>query len=379
MKKFAVCLFIATFIFCFKSESQDTDPIKSLAKGVNLTNWFNDYSDPSQFSNRFSYKTLQLIYASGFTYVRIPVGPLILFNAKKPEQLNTKNLLLLDAAVQNCIDAGLAVTINLHPLSATTDSLLAADTGFFRKIATYWQAVASWFKKYPADKIFFEILNEPHASAAGLTKKDFSWWQAAQEKILKSIHEAAPEHFVIAGGEGYNSIEGLLKLKPYKDPKVIYDFHFYEPFFFTHQGAVWAGWQGSIEARNVPFPSSPQVIAPLQAGSISEPLRLGLYSYGENRYNTDSLDKWIKRAFDWGIKNHVKVIANEFGSYKEYAPKQSRLRWLHDVRSIFEKYGINWCMWDCDEGFGFIDYPDGNRSNPVPDEDILRALGLKSK
>ena len=57
-----------------------TDDI--LPGAVNLSNWFNDYSDPAQFSNRFSLSTLKFIKSHDFTYVRIPVGVTILFNAR---------------------------------------------------------------------------------------------------------------------------------------------------------------------------------------------------------------------------------------------------------------------------------------------------------
>ncbi|HEY6978044.1 MAG TPA: hypothetical protein VH396_17210 [Chitinophagaceae bacterium] len=95
------------------------------------------------------------------------------------------------------------------------------------------------------------------------------------------------------------------------------------------------------------------------------------------RINIDSLDRWIKRAYDWGQNNHVKIIVNEFGSYKPFAPRQSRLNWIHDARVTFEKYNIGWCMWECDEGFGWIDYVGGNRNSPVPDNEVLLALGLE--
>ena len=234
-----------------------------------------------------------------------------------------------------------------------------------------------FFKKYPADKIYFEVYNEPHASAAGITAQGFDWWRPVQEKMIQAIREATADHYIIAGGEGWNSSSGLLQLTPYTISRVIYNFHFYDPFLFTHQGATWTGWQPAIDARNVPYPSSPAAVAPLIAGSSNIPLNNALQWYGDQRYSIDSLDKWIKRVYDWGQANNVKKIANEFGSYKPYAPRQSRLNWIHDVRTTFEKYKIGWAMWEADEGFGWIDYSSGNRAAPVADNDVLVALGLK--
>ncbi len=383
MKKLLLLFLFFDIFGCKKNDTPPpvTSPMLDtsyvLARGTNLSNWFNDYSDPSQYGNRFPPSTLQLIKSSGFTYVRIPVGVTILFNAADPGVLNTTSLPYVDAAVDNCIKAGLGVTLNLHPLTNETDSLLANDPSFVDKISLYWKAMAGYFKKYPADKLFFEVYNEPHASAAGLTAQAYSWWQPLQEKMIAAIREVDTSHSIIAGGEGWNSITGLTQLHPYNFNHIIYDFHFYDPFLFTHQGANWTGWQPAMDARNVPYPSSPQAVAPLIAGSNNTGLNDALQWYGNQRYNIDSLDSWIKRAYDWGKANNVTVISNEFGSYKPFAPRQSRLNFLKDVIAVYKKYDIGWAMWDCDEGFGWIDYPSSNRNAPVADNEVLKAMGLK--
>ena len=382
MKTILSVLLICLCIGCKKKTiiPRTDPPVTSgdiLSKGVNLSNWFNDYSDPAQYAGRFSLSKLQLIKSSGFTYVRIPIGVTILFNATQPEQLNSSNLMYVDAAVDNCIKAGLGVTINLHPLSNDADIQLATDPLFGDKIAAYWKAVATYFKKYSADKLFFEVYNEPHASAAGLTTQGYSWWPPVQGKMVKAIREATPDHSIIVGGEGWNGINGLIQLTPYNFEHIIYNFHFYDPFLFTHQGATWTGWQPAMDARNVPYPSSPEAVAPLIAGSSNTELNNNLQWYGAQRYNIDSLDRWIKVAYDWAKSKNVKLIVNEFGSFKDYAPRQSRLNFLHDTRTVFEKYKIGWAMWECDEGFGWINYPTFNRANPVADNEVLQALGLK--
>ncbi|CAN5195151.1 glycoside hydrolase family 5 protein [soil metagenome] len=382
MKKLLLSLFILSAIGCEKENKVNSEPVLNdtaniLARGVNLSNWFNDYSDPTQYGTRFPPATLQLIKSNGFTYVRLPIGVTILFNAAEPAVLKSGNLTYVEAAIDNCINAGLGVMINLHPWTNNTDSLLANDPSFVNKLALYWQALAVYFKKYPADKLFFEIYNEPHASAVNLTTQSYQWWQPVQEQMIANIRAVDTVHTIIAGGEGWNSIDGLTQLVPYNYKNIVYTFHFYEPFLFTHQGASWAGWQPAIDARNVPYPSSPAAVAPLITASNNTSLNDVLRWYGEQRYNIDSLDKWIRKAYDWGKSHNVTVICNEFGSYKTYAPRHSRLNFLTDARTTFEKYGIGWAMWDCDEGFGWIEYPSGNRNFPTADREVLKALGLK--
>jgi aryl-phospho-beta-D-glucosidase BglC (GH1 family) len=255
------------------------------------------------------------------------------------------------------------------------DSALAADANAVTKLAAYWKAVATYFKKYPADKLFFEVYNEPHASAGGLTTKNYSWWQNVQGELIATIRTVTADHYIIAGGEGWNSIDGLKQIQPYAQAKIIYNFHFYEPFVFTHQGATWVDATWAL-LHDVPYPSTPENVAPLIAASNNTAVKNLLTWYGSYRYNKDSLDKLIKVAADWGAINKVPLICNEFGSYKPFAAQQSRINCITDVRSILEKYNIGWAMWEYDEGFGLIDYPSGNRDMPVADNTILKALGL---
>jgi endoglucanase len=51
------------------------------------------------------------------------------------------------------------------------------------------------------------------------------------------------------------------------------------------------------------------------------------------------------------------VVANEFGVYKNYVDPTSRNAWIHDVRSVLEKYNIGWAFWGYDDkGFGLFSY-----------------------
>jgi endoglucanase len=390
MKRLLVVLFTCILLnSCKKTKQNDggSTPVPlpvvtnglplTLQRGVNLSNWFNDYSDPAQYTSRFTGTSFQKIKSLGFTYVRIPIGNTILYNSANPAQLNTTHLQKVDDGIKAAIDAGLGVTINIHPWKNDMDSTLAADPAMVDKVAAYWKATAAYFKKYPADKLFFEVYNEPHASSGGLTTKAKTWWTPVQEKLAQAIRQETPNHYIIVGGEGWNSIDGLLALPAYNITKLIYNFHFYDPFLFTHQGAGWVGWVPALLGRNIPYPSSPENVATLVSAATNTELKDNLQWYGSQRINIDSLDKWIARAVNWSIQTNAILTCNEFGSLKDFAPRQSRLNYIKDVRTVLEKYKIGWAMWEYDEGFGLIDYPGGGRNNPVFDNEVARALGLK--
>jgi aryl-phospho-beta-D-glucosidase BglC (GH1 family) len=357
----------------------DTSYRTPLSKGINLSNWFNDYSDPSQFANRFTDAHFQLLKRLGFTYVRIPIGQFILFQPNDPDVLNPFNLQHVDAAVQRAINHGLAVTLNYHPASDAFETTLPTNTENQNKLARYWKAVADHFKKYPTDKMFFEVYNEPHVASNGSLPGTItgSWWAPVQRKLVNAIRSVTPDHFIIVGGEGWNSIGGLKSLAPYKVNNIIYNFHFYDPFTFTHQGATWAG-PPMEKLRDVPYPSSPENVAPLIDTATDAQVIQYLTWYGNDRWNKQKLATVIQEAKSWSDINHgAAIICNEFGSYKPFAPRESRLMLINDVRSILEAEHIGWAMWEMDEGFGFLDYPTDHRDSFTVDDAIIEALGLK--
>ncbi len=351
---------------------------QALARGVNLTNWFNDYSDPAQFDNRFTAADMQRIKAEGFTYIRLPIGSPWLFSETASGNVTEGNVKKVDAAVKIAIDAGLAVV--LDPLHNSTDALeikLASAAGYTDKIASYWKSLASYFSKYETDKIFFEVYNEPHVASSGALHITKAWWWPIQLKFIQAIRSVTLNHYIIAGAESWNSRDQLVLNTPYNETNVIYNFHFYDPFLFTHQGADWVGGGAVQEARGVPFPSTPANVDSLVKATPYQDLKDQLTWYGSQKYNIDSLARWVKPAADWGKRNNVVVTCNEFGSYKLYSPRASRLQWVHDIRTVLEQAGVPWAMWEYDEGFGLINYTNNNRSQAVEDTDMLVSLGLR--
>jgi aryl-phospho-beta-D-glucosidase BglC (GH1 family) len=348
-----------------------------LSKGINLSNWFNDYSDVSQYSNRFTNAHFALLKELGFTYVRIPVGQYVLFDHEKPSHLNPVNLQYVDAAVQNAINHGLAVTLNYHTASDDFEETLPLNIVNQDKLAEYWKAVATYFKKYGKTEIFFEVYNEPHVASNGSMSISKTWWNAVQEKLIKNIRSVDQDHFIIAGGETWNSIDGLKLLTPYKVNNIVYNFHFYDPFPFTHQGATWAG-DLMTKLRDIPYPSSPALVKPITDTATDNEVKEAVSWYGQEEWNKDKIAASVQRAVDWSTANkNAAIICNEFGSYKPFAPRQSRLDFISDIRSVFEEKNIGWAMWEMDEGFGFINYTGNDRNNFTTDDELLHSLGLR--
>jgi hypothetical protein len=232
--------------------------------------------------------------------------------------------------------------------------------------AKFWRAFASHLSKRDPEFVFLEVINEPMV-------EDGYRWYGIQGKLIAAIRAAAPNHTIIASGHRWSGLSEMLFLEPYADANVIYNFHFYEPFAFTHQGATWAGPNLPFY-KNVPYPSSPEAVQVLLGDIPDEPARYNLLRYGEDNWNAARIDRELGLAAAWAAKRRVFITCNEFGAFRKFARAGDRVVWTHDMRVALEKHGIGWTMWDYAGGFAAVNKTNGQAQE---DPELLKALGLK--
>lgn len=345
-----------------------TSRFDQLTQGVNLAHWFAQAPlTAKNFQTRITAQDIQYLKTLGFKHVRLPLDPEVLWNDSDPKQLKAKNLQYFDDALDLILSRDLAVIVDLHP-KANFKQRLYRDSEFVSEVAQFWQALAEHLSDRSPERVFLEVLNEPDVS-------DPTDWNLIQLKLLAAMRSGAPEHTLIASanlrvGNNWDEIKALEALLPVKDPNVVYNFHFYQPKPFVSQGAEW-GWKVLQHYQNVPYPSSPKAVAPLLADIENPVARKQLQTYGEQQWNVAKLDGQIRRAAAWAKKHRVYLTCNEFGVYRRFAPAESRRAWLHDVRSLLEKYDIGWTVWEYDRGFGFITR---QKDKPIADQKIVQVL-----
>lgn len=347
-----------------------------LAHGINFNNWFSPWANPASYATAFGPKEAAFLKKAGFTVCRLPLDPDLLFDAS---DLSTPKpvIISVDHAVRLLLDAGLAVILDPIHGSSETDEWekgLDHDPAFLGKVETYWETLAGHFAAISADRIFFEVMNEPHLSAR--ENVDPAWWQPVQRSLVAAIRRGAPSSTIIVTGERWGGIDGLLELKPLEDRNVVYSFHWYDPFTFTHQGATWTG-PIQAELSGIPYPSSPAAVAGPAAALEDPKARAQVIRYGTEDWDEARVRAGLERAAAWAAANHVPVFCGEFGVYRKVAPAADRLRWIADVRRSLESMGIGWCMWDYETDFGLVTYaePSWRRGIQV-DAGCLSALGL---
>ncbi len=270
----------------------------------------------------------------------------------------------LDAIVKLAIQEKLAVIIDIHPQTRYKQSLLQGEEPV-QRFATLWRSLATHFASFDPDYVFFEIMNEPE-------QPDTYRWQGIQSSVAAQIRNVAPNNTIIACGARWSGLDDLLPLQPLALPNIIYTFHDYEPFAFTHQGATWTD-PAVQPLRDVPYPSTPENVA---KNLEQEPTLAGQFfvqQYGLARWDAHRIDITLSFAERWSHLHHAPVYVGEFGVHRPYADPTMRALWLKDMRTMMEKHHLGWAMWDYQDNFGAVTKKDGHTT---PDPAVIEALGL---
>jgi len=337
-----------------------------LRRGINLSHWFSQSADYSK-AHLESHTTAQdfaLIRRLGFDHVRLTLEPALLFNGDDPSSLNQEYLKYLDNALDLILRQELAVIVDIHPSDEFKRQLNGSDRQI-EAFSKFWQSLALHLSTRDPELVFLEVINEPMV-------EDGYRWLGIEAKLISAIRSGAPRHTIIASGHRWSGLPELLFMVPYADRNIVYNFHFYEPFAFTHQGATWAGANVPFY-KNIPYPSSPENISKVLDTIEDEPARDNLRRYGEDGWNAARLDREIGAAAAWAMRYQVPLTCNEFGTFRKFAPPADRAAWIRDMRIALEKYHIGWTMWDYAGGFAVVNKENGHAT---PDAEVVKALGL---
>jgi aryl-phospho-beta-D-glucosidase BglC (GH1 family) len=340
---------------------------QNLQHGINLSGWFASSQDlsPQHIASFTNASDLKAIHQMGFDFVRLGVDPALIERHGEVSAANPATLALLDKAVHEALDNHLSVLICVFPDDAYKRTL---DTG--RGVDDFvqlWRILAKHFAAEDHDHIFYELMNEPEV-------QDPYRWIGIQARVVHAIRRIDTAHTIVATAANYSNLPDLLALEPVHDTNVIYNFHFYDPHQFTHQGASW-GADDWIYYKDIPFPATAADLSAQMKKVPGDLARYNLYLYGAEGWNAKAITGRIAFAASWARERNVPLICDEFGAYKDTVPPASRARWITAVRSALEANHIGWAMWDYRGNFGVVTR---TATEITPDDAILKALGLNS-
>ncbi len=340
----------------------------ALQRGVNLSHWFEYECNLGP-----SAPELLGLAKAGLDHVRVPVDPLLL--GWQPQQAKpTIDVTGLRAAVQAALLAGLDVVVDLHMLDATK-KLIEAERSLEPHLAALWSQLAAALADLPSQRVAFELYNEPQYYGLKALA-----WPGLQRRLLAAVRAKAPRHLVLLAGNQGGSFEGLADLPLATDEHVAYTVHFYEPFFFTHQGVPWLDPQHSAAGAfaALRYPAAMVALAPPRSVRHHPGSGAELARYRSEDWNAQRIEDSLRGVGRWARRNQVRVLCNEFGVFRDTADALSRYRWLGDVRLALQQHGLGWTVWDFAHHFG-IARSAGPGTPRWLETGALRALGLKAR
>jgi endoglucanase len=341
--------------------------MKSLTKGYNITNWL----EQDKFETYvYDEETVNNLAANGFKSLRLPID-LDRYIADRDNyfagtaDFAVEDVLfeILDNFEQWTAAAGMGFTIDYHQYDKSFDM---TDPLYVDAVIQLWTAVAEHFTDNLREDLFFEIMNEPE-QAGGVDAVNQADWTDFATRIIDGIRSADTTHAIIFGDVEWNGISSLINRTPFEDDKIIYAFHFYEPFIFTHQGASWANL-GTV--GEIPYPYSTDRWSEYSSDfGILPTTDPWLISQLQSYYQIGN-KSWMRNkiidAKRWAVDNNVPVICDEFGAYDRTSLKEDRIRYYTDIIDIFEELEIPWQHW-----FMVMD------DTGVVDSDLKAAMSLE--
>jgi endoglucanase len=353
------------------------DRVAKLSRGANVCLWFRylGNADESHFKTHFTADDAKRLRDWGLGHVRLPLAPDVVFR-KGEYAWDDRRLKHVEQAISLLLDQGLAVVVDVHGERGQAGKDLEQDLllqpNGVERLADLWRGLARQLRGYPADRVFLELLNEP------VFERREREWPGLADQLVRAMRTSAPDHTFVVGGPVWSSVYGLVEyMRPVSDSNVVYTFHFYEPFAFTHQGAEWTD-PAHRNTRAVPYPVPPagqdKILAQQPAGASREAVR----KYLSEGWNRDKLQGEMTKAIRWGEKYGVPLYLGEFGAYPRVMLADDRRRWFEDIRLVLEAAGVGWSIWGYDEGLGL-----GRRRLPngavAFDETVVKALELTGR
>lgn len=380
------------------------EPI-SLQRGVNTTLWLTWPSmgdlmaDPSLLDSfpdvrrdvtPAMYDSLR---AQGFDFVRMPVdpGPLVAFG---PGERQDQLIEGIRIAAKTAVDAGLKVVVDLHPIPR------GGDIGGIDHILENWPdyvtlvgRIAGVIGTLPSDRAALEILNEPPFDCDAVYGGAPPRWPDMQAKAHAAARAAAPETTIVLTGACWSQANALASLDPtlITDDNVLWTFHSYEPFLFSHQGASWTDAPAKY-IWDLPYPPSAltdddaariaaDAIARMEAAEgQADPQMIEQAIADYRTLSPSDIAYSVTRAAEWADQHGIprsQLFFGEFGALHTDGDRKLPREWFHaflsDKRRAAEDAGMPWAVLTYVGGMGIAPADDPLR-RLAPD--TCAALGL---
>lgn len=329
---FITLLTSTVFSFCnVQAQSVAHDRCQSLEKGINVSNWLEEYwntdwPNPTKYTKQH----FEVMKDAGFKSVRLPINFHAVVDTIAPYDVDTAHLVfdLVDSVVEWTDDLEMKLLIDNHHGWDLLDDSWRADLPRFSHM---WGVVAERYQHLDPDRVMFELMNEPKLGFSGDSLA------VMYEDAIDSIRQHSTDHSIIISPPWTGIAMMFAEFEPIEgDTNLIYTWHTYDPLNFTHQGLTW---------HNPYYPSG-------------TPFSTDAPSFTE----TWSYVGW-ERALDWKETHQLPMFLGEFG-LSTHCDSVSTCNWLEYNMTKLVQNDFSWFYWDWQWDFSMF------QSNTISEDSI---------
>ena len=313
--------------------------------------------DMEHFASYITERDVAYIASLGMDHIRLGFDQIVL-----EETPYTYRAVILDKIEEFlgwCRKYQLNVVLNLHKSIGNYCDIqetreLLDDAELQDRFVALWVMLEKRYAAYPA--VAFELLNE-------LRDCDPEKWNVLATRTVEAIRTLNATRPIVIGSTRWNSVTTVKDLKIFDDPGVIYTFHMYEPFGFTHQRGVLQKYPCYYN-REMPYPCAIE-----RYRDYLHAVKGTQNAYAEyDRMDARFVESYLQPAVDFCKAHPDKILwLGEFGSIR-HAKIEWRENYMRDVIRFCKKNDIPYCVWN------YLSTPyDGNRFSLV-DDDHRRIL-----
>lgn len=352
LQKTVYCITIFLTVISFnsvKAQEQD-DNLPAFQKelnqkfkaGVNISYYENYWKKEDYLLTNYKKVINKVILADqlGFTSIRLPVE----FDNFLDPGTNNISKKLIDELVEiySYVEKrhmNMIITYHYGSLFKKENKVKEVE-----RIADMWSQFVFNFKGKGYDRLYFGLYNEPRVSVED--------WRYAKNQLMKLLRPKDLDRYWIVGSTNYNGIDAIVQLKKIpNDNKIIYTFHFYQPYIFTHQGASWDPDKTFLKI--LPYPYNPNEMPSAPDRMMTRDMVYNYEHYSE-KASQNFIAQRLKIVYDWMLDNQVPVICTETGTIATI-PREYRNNYFKDVTYVMNWYGIPVMIWDLDQTFKIVE------------------------
>ncbi|MFC7698620.1 glycoside hydrolase family 5 protein [Bradyrhizobium sp. GCM10028915] len=369
-------------------------------RGVSLTEFVGAKGEPGPSGTGVVYVPAQIfctperaqdLQSAGVQMVRLVTNPFPLMNVTEDQRADAIGHVM--ECADRLLSYGIAVIVDVHfwsPNVGQNQVAVLSDPVQFSALRTGLVQLAIELKRRPQDSVALEPFNEPPCKLNNAVEYD---WPRLQEDLIMQLRKVAPMlPLVVTGCSG--ALDQMMNLvQPYLflDNKLIFSFHFYEPFVFTHQ-YVW----GDTKIDNIEYPPQradrenaiQKARARIAAAALSlestAQIDRAARSYINSDYGETRILNRLREVADWARDHRLQPSRVFVGEYAAAigigtgagspAVRASEIRWLTDVHSAIERFGFLSAFWTFPRKTSYA----YDESTNFMKSEYLKALGLRA-